>query len=191
MKQWNEFTFEVSETALRLCNLQQFPHDLTYSLIPSQFEAKKVFDFIRTFSANPGRSFLITGGCNSGKTVAGICMIKQLVAAQRGWGVYMSLPEMMDYKIQGTKVTPGQPETYWDECFNTDLLVVDDIGYEEFSSDHAGKMLLRLLKSRSDTRKSTIFLSQFQPLQLKNKYGDLFGQNLKAKMELILLEGSK
>lgn len=188
MTEWNQFTFPISDNALRLINLNHFPSNLTYSLIPSQDKAKLFFEFIKNFHKEIGRSFCICGPCQSGKTVLASCMIRQLVAANRGWGLYLSFVDLYELKQNAIQITPGEPDTYWDECLITDLLMIDDIGYENYSNDFAANLLLRVLKARNDRRKSTAIFTHLTPTELKRKYGDLLIENIKTKMEVVILK---
>lgn len=176
MQVWNNFTFNLSDNALKIINVPMGFRCTNYSYVKNQRDAKEAFDFIRNFKELSPKSFMVFGNVNTGKTVLGTCMIKQLVAAQRGWGLYVSFMNLLDSK----KVNFSGDEI-WEECFTTDLLVIDDIGYEDFESGLAGKILLRILKQRSDNLKSTIFVMQINPEQIKTKYGSAVLENFVAK----------
>lgn len=184
---WNKLIFELTDNAFKLSNLPSRFRSASYGIVSNTQAAEKVFTLVREYQTRKGNSFLITGDSGTGKTVLGACAIKQLIAAGRGWGFYVSFPDMLDYKMNEKQIHPEQSDTYWSECLNTDLLVIDDIGFEMFGAQSAVNLLLGVLRARDGELRSTILLSQLNPRGLLDKYGLVLIENFKTRTETIVL----
>lgn len=184
---WTDYRFPVSDRASRLINLPRSFIEVSYAAINDQRLANSFFNFIKEFDNIKTRDFFLHGDMKKGKTALACCMMKQLVCAKRGWPFYMPFPELLSHKINPIPLIAGDPETYWDHCHEADLLFLDDIGFEDFAPSTASALLLRILKARMDSGRSTFCLSQMGLEELKKKYGDAFAKNVSARMELVHL----
>lgn len=183
---WNDCDFAISDNAYKISNLPILFKDSTYGHCKFQSPAQRLFGFVRNFHEEKGKGFFLSGLPDSGKSTAAACAVKQLIAAKRGWGFYVSFVDLLDYKIKNTRIHVDQPDTFWGECFETDLLILDDVGFEDFNKDTASTMLLRIFKNREQDFKSTILITQLSPKDFADKYGKSLAMNIVKRAETLV-----
>jgi DNA replication protein DnaC len=188
---WNNCIFEMSDNAYRISNLPLKFRDSSYHFSKDKNPAKSLFDFVKDFHNCKGRCFFFSGPPDIGKTTVAACAIKQLIAAKRGWGFYVSFVDILDHKIRDTKLSPEQPETFWGECFDTDFLILDDVGFEDFNAQTASNIILRIFRAREAELKSTILITQLNPKDFAGKYGKSLVSNITSRAETFIFRSGQ
>lgn len=172
---WDEHHFEISEGARKIVNLPEGFMNFVYGDVTNKAQASNCFDMMREFPKYRDRAFLVHGESKTGKSALASCMIRQLAAARRAWGFYISMPLLLKYKIQDTPINLEYNQTFWDECLETDLLCVDNIGFEDYSSHQAIMMLLQLMKERMDNNRMSFFFTSLTSVAFEKRYGSQMG----------------
>lgn len=74
------------------------------------------------------------------------------------------------------------PTTSSDAIANVDLLIIDDLGSEQSREWFAGEWLTRLVSRRNRPGLVTIFLSNFNPSQLRAHYRTQINKNISDRL---------
>jgi DNA replication protein DnaC len=182
---YDEFKFEMTEWFHDLANIPKKFRNVNYSHVKNIDGKTMGYKYILKFNEME-KNVLIMGDIFTGKTTLAITMLKQLITAERGKGFYISFPEILSIRKENKSIHAEEAAyTYWGECINSDLLVVDNLGMEVFNNFNREEyihLLHGFLFSRFDNNKKTIFVTHLRnDVDFIQRYGDLFYKSLNKK----------
>ena len=145
-------------------------------------------EFINNFDSDYQNLF-IYGTVGTGKSFLSVCVANELL--KKGHSViYFSAKGLFealatyafDYKSK------GELQGLYDDLFNCDLLVIDDLGTER-PTQFTLTELFSLLNERDIRKKSTIFTTNLSLEQLQGTYSDRIMSRIISNYKLLKLSG--
>lgn len=131
---------------------------------------KEVNKFINNFNDKNVKSLLFTGKSGVGKTFLASCISKEML--DRDYDVYyqsagkiIDMAEEYKFKRSGNDNLAADI----DRLFNTDLLIIDDLGCE-FVTPYTISALYELINKRLDSGKKMIITTNFSLKELNDVY---------------------
>lgn len=137
-----------------------------YNLNTAAFnQPHSVVEIIRLFSTNIeswlkfGKSFVFYGANGSGKTMTAIYMLCKVIESGRN-GYYFSFKEFLKLynEVYFSFNSTSDDKAFLDYLFNTDFLVLDEIGKESSVTQNVAGALEALLKYRRANNLSTLLI---------------------------------
>jgi DNA replication protein DnaC len=182
---YDEVIFELPKHVCEKANLPKRFWNSSYRDVQSKIGKKLGYEYILNFKEQYKHLAIIGNTC-TGKTTLAVAMLKQLIMANRGKAFYVSFPDILTIRKENKPIRPDEPAyTFWSECNNSDLLVVDNLGREVFSSfnlDDSRHILNNFLFTRFDNGQKTIFITHISDVDLfTSRYGDVFWDSLTKK----------
>lgn len=167
---------KITEEILRLLAIPRNHWKASLAEIPDRFEYRnKILQW-----CNESRSrvesqsgLLLHGPCSSGKSaVASICL--QAAFTHGVFGFWVSALGLTEYQIK--EIPFNDEETIWERAQRTPLLVLDEVQVVKGNSSLNWNMYLieRLIRSRVDDGKCTIFTMNYSQDDLMEKHPSLF-----------------
>lgn len=150
----------------------------------SNAEAAKAF--ADNFTAHSGENLLLVGKTGTGKTHLSSAIAKTVI--EKGYSVlYDSTQNILSaFETDKFRTGYGAYEPKSDKYFDTDLLILDDLG-AEFSSQFTVSCLYNLLNTRQNRGLSTVISTNLSPEELSRKYEDRIFSRLMGEDTKILL----
>ncbi|MBQ9551115.1 MAG: ATP-binding protein [Lachnospiraceae bacterium] len=145
-------------------------------------------DFVKTF-AQSSRNMLFLGGVGSGKTFLTNCIAKELLDG--GYSVvYFTAFRLFELIADHTfrDAENGEREGFFSNIYDSDLLIIDDLGTENTNSFVAGQ-LFNILNEREIRRKSTIISSNLALKSIKDLYSERSLSRIISNYELYYFRG--
>lgn len=145
-------------------------------------------DFVKTF-AQSSRNMLFLGGVGSGKTFLTNCIAKELLDG--GYNVvYFTAFRLFELIADNTfrNAEYGEREVFFSNIYDSDLLIIDDLGTENTNSFVAGQ-LFNILNERGIRGKSTIISSNLALKSIKDLYSERSLSRIISNYELYYFRG--
>ncbi len=141
------------------------------NLARMKYIVKRAKSFAKNFTRDQGKTLFFYGKTGTGKTHLSTAIAKVVLSG--GYDViYDSAMNIVDafandrfrsgFEPMGENVT---------RFFDTDLLIIDDLG-TELINDFTRSVIYNLLNTRQNRGNSTILSTNFEPDELREKYGD-------------------
>ena len=178
---------ECDRWALNRMNIPQKFWSSSYSEIAPELK-EPVKRYINGLDAFLGRGtgFFIFGGPGTGKTSAGVVLLKA------GWeryktGYYTTVKDLR-YSSRENETFDGT-DSVMDRCRGVDILVLDNLGEDDFSNFTMGAGdIEHLLTTRAARAKTTVLLTKLLPMQIFPKAPNLL-PSLKGQFIDVALNG--
>ncbi len=152
-------------------------------------KARKVAeDFINNFDTDYQNLF-IYGTVGTGKSFLSICIADELL--KRGHSViYFSSIGLFELISENTFDYKNKQnlKAIYEDLFECELLIIDDLGTEMTSSFVASE-LFSCLNERENRKKSTIITTNYSLEQLQNTYSDRIFSRVTSNFKLLKLSG--
>ncbi len=145
-------------------------------------------DFVKSF-AQSSRNMLFLGGVGSGKTFLTNCIAKKLL--DEGYSVvYFTAFRLFELIADNTFRNTGAEdrEDFFANIYDSDLLIIDDLGTENTNSFVAGQ-LFNILNEREIRGKSTIISSNLALKSIKDLYSERSLSRIISNYELYYFRG--
>ncbi|MCR5715837.1 MAG: ATP-binding protein [Lachnospiraceae bacterium] len=145
-------------------------------------------DFAENFDRNPGRSLLFTGTVGTGKTFLSHCIAKSLIDSAHSV-IYFSSVDFFDTLSKNVfdKSKDGL-YSFYDDLYNCDLVIVDDLG-TELTNSFVGSYFFSFLNERQIRRKSTIISTNLSLNEISERYSERTCSRIVSIFEPIVLKG--
>ena len=145
-------------------------------------------DFIKNFDSDYQNLF-IYGTVGTGKSFLSICIADELL--RKGHSViYFSSQELFKLLAQNTFDSRNKQDlaSLYNDLYNCELLIIDDLGTELFSSFVATE-LFSCINERDMRKKSTIINTNFSLEQLQHTYSERIFSRVTSNFRLLKLSG--
>lgn len=123
-------------------------------------------DYAENFTPRSG-SFFFSGGTGLGKTHLALAVLNRVT--QRGYTVYYSSAGSLIKQMEKERFGRSA-EAIEDEVFNSDLIIIDDLG-AEFSTPFAQAAINELINNAILSGKAMIIISNLSVGELEERYG--------------------
>ncbi len=167
------------------CDMSRFSPEVSPDMERAYSAAK---DFTKSFALH-SRNMLFLGDVGSGKTFLSNCIAKALL--DRGFSViYFSAFRLFSLIADNTFRTTGDDgkEDFFSDIYDSDLLIIDDLGTENRNSFVASS-LFNILNEREIRRKSTIISSNLSLRNIKDNYSERSLSRIIGNYELYYFRG--
>ena len=159
------------------------------SLATAQQAVKSCKDFVRHFEEknSPLKNLLLCGDTGTGKTFLSNCIAKELL--DQGHSViYLTAFELLEI-LESNKFSrePADSEDY-QNIFDCDLLIIDDLG-AELSNSFTNSQLFLCLNERILRQNSTIISTNLNLKQLADTYSERIVSRIASGYKMIQLFG--
>ncbi len=145
-------------------------------------------DFINNFDSDYQNLF-IYGTVGTGKTFLSICVANELLKKSHSVmyfsasGLFKTISQyIFDAKMK------SEQRSFYDDLYNCELLVIDDLGTESVNSLTLTE-LFSLLNERDSRKKSTIITSNLSLENLHNIYSERIFSRITSNYKLLKLSG--
>lgn len=138
---------------------------------------------------NSGKNLYIYGKSGLGKTMLVTCMANELI--QKNNIVMYQTASNLFKILEGYKFgkdTGEEISLLYDQLYNCDLLIIDDLG-TEFPNTFTQSMLFDILNTRLLTKKSTVISSNLFTDDIKKTYSERISSRILGEYELLLMFG--
>lgn len=138
---------------------------------------------------NSGKNLYIYGKSGLGKTMLVTCMANELI--QKNNIVMYQTASNLFKILEGYKFgkdTGEEISLLYDQLYNCDLLIIDDLG-TEFPNNFTQSMLFDILNTRLLTKKSTVISSNLFTDDIKKTYSERISSRILGEYELLLMFG--
>ncbi len=151
-----------------------------------------VLDTCKSFCDNFGKStknLYIYGESGLGKTMLVTCMANELIS-KKNIVMYQTASNLFKilegYKF--SKDTGEEINLLYDQLYNCDLLIIDDLG-TEFLNTFTQSMLFDILNTRLLSKRSTVISSNLMVKDLKKTYTERISSRILGEYDLLLIFG--
>ena len=147
----------------------------------------KSIAFCKNFKEQGG-NMCISGGTGTGKTFLTHCITNQLI--EQGFSViYFTAFQLFDIFQKATFHKSAAAQEDYENIFNCDLLIIDDLG-TEFSNTYTNSQLFLCLNERLLRGKSVVISTNLSLKELASVYGERITSRISSEYELIKLFGA-
>ncbi len=167
------------------CDLNRFSPDIRPDM---EKVYKEAHDFVNSFADN-SRNMLFLGGVGSGKTFLTNCIARELL--NKGYSVvYFSAFRLFSLIADNVFGKPDieDKSDFFSNIYESDLLVIDDLGTENTNSFVAGQ-LFNILNERGIRKRSTIISSNLSLKSIKDIYSERSLSRIIGNYELYNFRG--
>lgn len=157
-------------------------------VIPAEFEYRKVLEIFvdgLVEHLRSGFGMLLIGDYGTGKTSAGVIILKETVA-HGGTALMIRVSDMVSRVIGHEDFDVD--ETFEERLESVDALLIDDLGMESASEWTRG-FVEKVVRSRSDRKKSLFVTSNVNPEGLSRLYGPGLIEVMKGCMMPVVVAG--
>ena len=193
------FKQKIIETLYDKSNLRAMTREANFKLLSESYyqgEDLKRFqgarraaeDFVNNFDSDYQNLF-IYGTVGTGKSFLSICIADAII--KKGHSViYFSSQGLFELIAENTfdYKTKQNLRAIYDDLYECELLVIDDLG-TEMSSTFTASELFALLNERESRKKSTIITTNYSLEQLQNTYSDRIFSRVASNFKLLKLSG--
>ncbi|WP_029323352.1 ATP-binding protein [Butyrivibrio sp. AE3004] len=193
------FKQKIIERLYAQSNINKLAEEANFSLMSDQYyqgedlerflgAVKTSKDFIKNFeSLYP--NLLFYGTVGTGKSFLSICIAKEIL--EMGHSVlYFSAASLFSL-IQSNSFDFKKSEelrTLFDDLYNTDLLIIDDLGTEHVTNTSIPQ-LFTCINERMNRNKSTIITTNFSLDDIKSMYSERVSSRIASSYHLCKLTG--
>lgn len=138
---------------------------------------------------NSNENLYIYGNPGLGKTMLVTCMANELIS-KNNIVMYQTASNLFKI-LEGYKFgkdTGEEINLLYDQLYNCDLLIIDDLG-TEFQNSFTQSMLFDILNTRLLSKKSTVISSNLIINDLKKTYTERISSRILGEYELLLIFG--
>ncbi len=138
---------------------------------------------------NSGENLYIYGNSGLGKTMLVTCMANELIS-KNNIVMYQTASNLFKI-LEGYKFgkdTGEEINLLYDQLYNCDLLIIDDLG-TEFQNSFTQSMLFDILNTRLLSKKSTVISSNLIINDLEKTYTERISSRILGEYELLLIFG--
>lgn len=147
------------------CSRKSIPESLAYKKVICKY-----VDELKIHS-NKGTGLVLYGNYGSGKTGAGVIVLKAAIALGYS-AMFLAARDIVDAKISKTIFDSETQEKVIDRAHRVSFLLLDDLGDEaETKSDFAPALMEGLVRRRSDQRLVTIITTNLNRDSISSRYG--------------------
>ena len=167
------------------CDLSLFSDEVRPQMEKVYKEAR---DFVNSF-AHTSRNMLFLGGVGSGKTFLTNCIAKDLL--DKGYSVvYFSAFRLFSLIADNVfgRTDMEDKSSFFSNIYESDLLIIDDLGTENTNSFVAGEFF-NILNERGIRRKPTIISSNLSLKNIKDIYSERSLSRIIGNYELYKFSG--
>lgn len=159
------------------------------SLATAKQAVKDCKDFIQHFhkTNKPFQNLLLCGETGTGKTFLSNCVAKELL--DQGYSViYLTCFELLEILESNTFSKESLDSEHYQNIFDCDLLIVDDLG-AELSNSFTNSQLFLCLNERILRQRSTIISTNLNLNQLAQTYSERIFSRIASSYKMIQLFG--
>lgn len=144
-------------------------------------------DFVRDFS-DTFQNLLLYGSTGTGKTFLSHCIAKEVMESSHSV-VYLTSTELFDLLADHT-FRQGEKETSsaYDQIYDCDLLIIDDLG-TEFTNSFTASQLFICLNERILRRRSTVISTNLALGDIKETYSERTFSRISSHYTILRLTG--
>ncbi|MBO6242644.1 MAG: ATP-binding protein [Butyrivibrio sp.] len=193
------FKQKIIETLYDKSNLRMLTKSANFKLLTDRYyqgedlikfrgAVKAAEEFINNFCSDYQNLF-IYGTVGTGKSFLSICIANELLKKGHSviyfssTGLFELLAEnSFDYKNK------GELRGIYEDLYNCELLIIDDLGTERTNSFVASE-LFSCLNERDNRKKATIITTNLSLEQLQNTYSDRIFSRITSNFRLLKLSG--
>ena len=193
------FKQKIIETLYDKSNLKMLTKSANFRLLTDKYyqgedlkkfhgAVKAAEEFINNFGSDYQNLF-IYGTVGTGKSFLSVCIANELLKKGHSviyfssTGLFELLAEnSFDYKNK------GELRGIYEDLYNCELLIIDDLGTERTNSFVASE-LFSCLNERDNRKKATIITTNLSLEQLQNTYSDRIFSRITSNFRLLKLSG--
>ncbi|MBP3197425.1 MAG: ATP-binding protein [Butyrivibrio sp.] len=193
------FKQKIIETLYDKSNLKMLAKSANFKLLSDKYykgEDLKRFhgavrtseDFINNFNSDYQNLF-IYGTVGTGKSFLSICVANEIL--KKGHSViYFSSSALFEMLSEYAFDIKAKQElrAFYDDLYNCELLVIDDLGTERFNSFVASE-LFSCINERDNRKKSTIITTNLSLENLQSIYSERIFSRVTSNFKLLKLSG--
>lgn len=145
-------------------------------------------NFIDAFSSTY-RNLFLYGSVGAGKTFLSNCIAKELI--EQGFSViYFSAISLFEILSKNSFASKSREDLYnlYQELYNCDLLVIDDLG-TEYTNAFITSQLFSYLNERHLRKKSTIISTNLSLEELRNHYSERIFSRITSNYDIYKITG--
>lgn len=177
---------ELTEKWLKLAGIPRRFWEVSVDKIKFGYKKDVVFMYGKIGEViRNGAGYLLVGPRGSGKTAAAVILQKR--AMRIGYSTLFARVDDINEIIIEKRLHPSGG-TFFRRMLGVDLLVLDDL-YQEYGKGFSLAMVERIIRNRSDAKKSTIATSNGNYDMLKSRYGDLCMEFIGSCMATVVIDG--
>lgn len=145
-------------------------------------------DFVDSFDM-AHRNLLFTGTAGTGKTFLSNCIAKALIETGHSV-IYFSAVELFDTLSKNIHEKDKEAlYNFYDDIYNCDLVIIDDLGTELISS-FVTSYFFSFLNERQIRQKSTLISTNLNLKELDDRYSERIFSRIIGNYEICVLTGS-
>ena len=167
------------------CDMERFSKAIRSDMEKVYSEAR---EYVKTF-ATSYRNMLFLGSVGGGKTFLANCIAKALL--DKGYSViYFSAFRLFELIADNTfrHNDPEERGGFFSNIYDSDLLIIDDLGTENINS-FVATQLFNILNERNIRRRSTIISSNLSLEKIKDIYSERSLSRIIGNFELYYFRG--
>lgn len=153
--------------------------------------AQKVEKAARAFVDNFDTNFenlLFFGSVGTGKTFISNCIAKELLDKGKSV-IYFTAPSLFETIYSSfNKNSELDSDSFFDDIFNCDLLILDDLGTESYNSFTVGQFFI-ILNERLSRRKSTVISTNLDLQKINDLYSERSISRILGEYTVFLFQG--
>lgn len=161
-------------------------------LVPQEYPehvkfVKHVAGYLQALDANAstGKSMLISGGAGTGKTLAGMLVLKEALRHKKT-AYYVTWPELLTMFIQDYD---DEKKEHRDKVRESSFLVIDQLGADSIKKEsrHPSTTLEEVLRYRFTRLKPTILITELSYTEVSLRFNIV--EDFKDKLEVVEVRG--
>lgn len=143
--------------------------------------------YVEKFPNASTRNFLFTGKPGCGKTFLATIVAGEL--AKKGYNViFVTATELVQMLLKFHLSSYSDMQSFLSLVYKCDLLVIDDLGTENFYKNVTCEYLLAIISERLAKEKHTITTTNLSMEEIMNRYGERFASRLYEKKSSAAIE---
>lgn len=159
----------------------------SYNLMANHLQTLK--DYVETFSPITSKSILLMGGTGLGKTHLSSAVARGVI--EKGFDVFYTgaIDLFSTFETDRFKNYAGGANELIERYFESDLLIIDDLGTEMINS-FSVSVLFNLLNDRLSRKKPTLISTNLLKEDIQNKYSDRITSRLFGEYQVLQFLGT-
>ena len=181
----------LTEQTFKNFNLNFYNEDVnkTYRMSPRE-NMTKILEFFKKYTDSfsvGSDNLLLTGKTGLGKTFLSTAIARAVI--DKGYGViYETAQSIMTKSVNGLFNDDKIHRDEYDEIFNCDLLIIDDLG-AEFTTKYTSPSIYNIVNSRLISKKPTIINTNFNFEELYEHYDERIVSRLTGEYKIKIFFG--